>query len=285
MKKILFPTEFSGHSPEVFHYALELARRFKATLTVMHVFGKPNPANQKSVESMTDHIMDILVDFVEKNRPEGYENVELEYIVDVGSPAEAIVNVALDETVDLIVMGMTGKTNALEKVFGSVSTEVLANADAPVLLVPAHWKYRWFHKIVYASDFAFRDIGALNYLKKLAKVFNSEIDVLHVVEKGEDDMKAEVNMKILKDTFNEKCFSEFDVLRGDLVKEINDYLDEENAGMVVMLSRKRGMMEKIRERGRTREMAQKLRMPLLVFKENAYENVGWKIDLTSLIPV
>ena len=41
MKKILFPTEFSEHAPEVLKYASELAYQFDAQLIVMHVFYNP----------------------------------------------------------------------------------------------------------------------------------------------------------------------------------------------------------------------------------------------------
>ncbi len=285
MKKILFPTEFADHAPEVFHYSLELARRFKAKVIVLHAIGKPEvKVTSSNLTGLADHAMDVLVDFVNKYKSDFYDGVELQFLVETGFPGEVIKNVAQQQEADLIVMGMTGKTNALEKVFGSVSTDVLSDADAPVLLIPAGWKYRWFHKIVYATDFAFRDIGALTYLKKMAKVFNAEIDCLHVVEEGEDLVRARINMNMLKKALTSKVFNEFDVLNGQLVNAINNYLKEENAGMLVMLSRKRGMWEKIMDRGRTKEVARKIRLPLLVFKENAYEEVGWKIDLNLLLP-
>ena len=287
MKKILFPTEFTDHAPEVFQYALELARRFKAKLYVMHVIGTPDKSHKqgKDYEEITDHIMDVLVDFVEKHKLPQYFEVKIEYLIEVGFPAEAIVNAALDEEVELIVMGMAGKTNALENLFGSVTTAVLAEADAPVLAVPAGYKYRWFHTIVYATDFAFRDIGALNFLKKMARAFGANIDCVHVVEEGEDALKAGVNMQLLKETFKDKIFHQFDILEGELTKEINDYLNEENAGLLVMLSRKRGVWANILNGGRTKEIARKIDLPLLVFKENAYEIVGWNIAWSGLVNV
>jgi nucleotide-binding universal stress UspA family protein len=49
-----------------------------------------------------------------KNLTNAYrKDVEVSYIAKKSPPAAAILRTALEEDIDLIVMGMTGKTNAL----------------------------------------------------------------------------------------------------------------------------------------------------------------------------
>jgi nucleotide-binding universal stress UspA family protein len=52
-----------------------------------------------------------------------------------GSPADAILDYARDEVVDLIVVGSTGKHATARTLFGSVSSKIATNATRSVLVV------------------------------------------------------------------------------------------------------------------------------------------------------
>ncbi|MGN1055308.1 MAG: universal stress protein [Comamonas sp.] len=54
---------------------------------------------------------------------------------EVGSAGETIAKIAQDEKFDLIVMGTHGHGSLGKLVMGSVSTQVLANCDVPVMLI------------------------------------------------------------------------------------------------------------------------------------------------------
>ena len=282
MKKILFPTEFSDHAPDVFGYALEIAKRFKATIVVMHALGiRDTPLMQgKKAEDRSDAVMDKLLDLVKENKTTHYDDVKIEYVVDVDYPTSAIEKIASQEAVGLIVMGMTGKSKTIQSLFGSVTSSVLESAAAPVLLVPAGQKYRWFQNIIYATDFTFGDIGVLNYLKKLAKVFNTEIDCIHVVEKGEDRQAAKVKMSMLAEAYEGRYFADFDVLGGETIEAISEYLRYDTSNILVLLTQKKSIWSSFVKGSLTKEMIEKISRPILVFKETQYEDVGWNIDLS-----
>ena len=156
MKKILFPTEFSDHAPEVFRYAVELAYFFNARLLVMHAFGKPEIrlASEEEKVKKTDVVVDKLIDFVHQHIPEEYSsNLKIDYFAYNNYPAEAILKLALDESADLIVIGTTGKKNPMETLLGSTSLEVIAKADCPGLAVPSGAKFEGIYNLVYTSIF------------------------------------------------------------------------------------------------------------------------------------
>jgi hypothetical protein len=68
MNNILFPTEFSGHAPEVFKYAAEMAYFFNARLVVIHEINKPELqlTNDEALEHLADVSIDNMLAFVQK---------------------------------------------------------------------------------------------------------------------------------------------------------------------------------------------------------------------------
>ena len=58
--------------------------------------------------------------------------------VEMGAPAETIINYACQNSVDLIVMATHGRSGLQRWVYGSVADKVLRHADAPVLLVRSY---------------------------------------------------------------------------------------------------------------------------------------------------
>lgn len=283
MKRILFPTEFSKHAPDVFQYALEIALRFDAKIVILNALGiTEDSLLQTSLgDEKISKAMDSLLSFVEEHKNKKYESVDIEYTVDPDYAVEAIKKISEQEMVDLIVMGMTGRGTTAEKLFGSVTTSVLENSGAPVLVVPAGQKYRWMQNIIYATDFTFSDIGVLSYLRKMARAFNTEIDCLHVVREGESVSQAKFNMAILADAFTGKYFADFDVVEGDFITQVSQYLKYDDSNILVMLTRKKKLWSLFTERSLTKEVVRKINRPILVFKEEKYEELGWTIDLSS----
>ncbi|MGD9774451.1 universal stress protein [Diaphorobacter sp.] len=65
----------------------------------------------------------------------GRHGVDLKTVTKVGHAGETIAKVAESGKFDLVVMGTHGHGSLGKLVMGSVSTQVLANCDVPVLLV------------------------------------------------------------------------------------------------------------------------------------------------------
>lgn len=64
--------------------------------------------------------------------------VQIHTVVEMGPPAETIIDYAHHHPVDLIVMATHGRSGLPRWVYGSVADKVLRGADVPVLLVRAH---------------------------------------------------------------------------------------------------------------------------------------------------
>ncbi len=66
------------------------------------------------------------------------DEVKIHRVVEMGLPAETIIDFAQRHPIDLIVMATHGRSGLQRWVFGSVADKVLRGANIPVLLVRAH---------------------------------------------------------------------------------------------------------------------------------------------------
>jgi len=132
-KKILFPTDFSHTGDAALVLATALARDTGATLLIVHAeepptaygggelyYGIPEPATE-DLRKMLHKI--------EPTDPA----VPYEHRLITGDPAHAIVRLAHDEHVDMIVIGTHGRTGLSRMLMGSVAEAVVRRAECPVL--------------------------------------------------------------------------------------------------------------------------------------------------------
>ena len=142
---LLAPTDMSEPSFVALRSAVELAQRFEAKLTLLHVVvSAASPENidwrdatkmqigladRETIESEKDALEALAAQHV----PDGMKcNTEVLY----GEAAEEIVGLAKSERVDLIVMATHGRTGWRRLIYGSVTQEVLKEIPCPVLCIP-----------------------------------------------------------------------------------------------------------------------------------------------------
>ena len=136
--KILFPTDFSTLSQSALETATSLARDRGAELLIVHVqepaavyvsgdfyYGIASPDRREQMN---------MLKAVVPTDPA----VPCEHRMITGSPAEAIVALAKEEEVDMIVLATHGRTGLFRLVMGSVAEEIVRKATCPVLSVKAH---------------------------------------------------------------------------------------------------------------------------------------------------
>jgi nucleotide-binding universal stress UspA family protein len=140
-RHILAPTDFSEYSKQAVVAALELARKFGAKLTVLHVVELPpypvegyvppavNATFLDDLERQATQDLAQLVPEAESN------NVEVVRLVAVGSPYRTIIDTAEAAQVDLIVMATAGRSGFSRLIMGSIAERVVRTATCPVLTI------------------------------------------------------------------------------------------------------------------------------------------------------
>jgi nucleotide-binding universal stress UspA family protein len=140
-RHILAPTDFSEYSKQAVACALELAKKFGAKLSVLHVVElPPYPVEGYVPPSLTATFMEDLEREATQQLAQvvpGAESagVEVARLVTVGSPYRKIIDTAEAEQVDLIVMATAGRTGFSHLIMGSIAERVVRTASCPVLTI------------------------------------------------------------------------------------------------------------------------------------------------------
>lgn len=148
ISKILCPTDFSDASYEALKAAVELAENFGAQLILVHVVpAMPQPIWADPLCEDREAYEPGLSEYEEALRISAQQNlhsvikqhlpatIESRVIVVEGEAARAIVQIAEDESVSLIVIATHGLTGWRQVAFGSVADRVVHTTCRPFLAI------------------------------------------------------------------------------------------------------------------------------------------------------
>jgi nucleotide-binding universal stress UspA family protein len=139
MRKILVATDFSACSDAAVDLALDVAQRYGATLTLLHVCELPSytyfggGVYVPSPELVEDILADARRGLAKARERVVKPGVTVETHSFVGDPGPAIVSYAHEHDHDLIVVGTHGRRGFRRLLLGSVAEQVVRAADVPVL--------------------------------------------------------------------------------------------------------------------------------------------------------
>lgn len=271
LRTIVAPTDFSDVALNALAYAKSIAAVQGAGLNVVHVHqaqplaGNPyltQPA-ENELEWKESQLDSFLVRPVSTN---GYESSEVvirkEMIM--GPVVEEIKRISRLPETDMIVMGTTGKNHLLNRIFGSVSSEIARRAFCPVLLVPGEARFRGFRHIIFAGNYEPHEDIVLPHLLEFARLFGSKVQYVHVNANAEeayavDAMPLEHTLKDDGEITEIITIESHDVLDG-----LTRYAVEQEADLIAMSTTQRPFLEAIFHHSITREAALNISIPLLI---------------------
>ena len=137
-KTIVVAADFSPPSELALEYARTLAKRFGASLQLIHVLAEPYPLGVEGYvpdvanlrKSLLHNAHQRLATSLAAMPDDGMTGEVL-----VGNPARRIIEAAASKNADLIVMGTHGRGGVAHLLMGSVAERVVRTAPCPVLTV------------------------------------------------------------------------------------------------------------------------------------------------------
>jgi len=151
--KILVPLDGSEHSLRALETAIQMAKKFDASITLIHVYSvtvapmimpEPTTLTPSGVPVMTPAEVSKMVEaarevgnqiLTDGERKVESQNIQVETVLKEGNTVQEITKVANEGKFDLIVMGVRGISKLRELLVGSVSEGVIKHASCPVLVV------------------------------------------------------------------------------------------------------------------------------------------------------
>ena len=278
MKKILFPTDFTETSENAFRYALHVANQFNASIATVHTFTAPVVATSPMVmvEEMTrlteQYEMQEYQDFSKKMHKIaedlGMGHVEIKHTLEYGLAVEEIVRMSKKEGCDMIIMGTDGNDGFGRWLFGSHAAKVVDKATVPVLIIPNEATYTPIKKISYATSFEDISDDVINNLIGWISRFDAELTFVHIASKGEYiDAEQYANMSEITDLAERYDNVKFKIIYDDdVLDELEDYVEDENFDMLVMVTHRYPFFKRLFNPSLTRQMAFETEIPLLVYQ-------------------
>ena len=163
IQKILYPTDLSENAKYAFDYAVSLASRYGARLTLMHVLPEVpelldanvigyisadkweeiksrhfQEAQQALIGKRKEHhaVKEVLDQFCATKIGGTDAGIEMdEIVVTYGNPVNEILKTAGEKGCDLIVMGTHGQGGLADALMGSTARRVVRRSKVPVLTV------------------------------------------------------------------------------------------------------------------------------------------------------
>ncbi len=130
LRKILYCTDFSKDSNRAADYAFSLAMEYGAEITLLYVI-EDLPGSEDAQSAMTE-VKERLRGIIP---PESCGRCMSPIKVRIGRPYQEIIQLAIEDQTDLIVLGVRGRNIVDLALFGSTTYRVIQRGPCPVLTV------------------------------------------------------------------------------------------------------------------------------------------------------
>ncbi|SDJ26665.1 universal stress protein [Natribacillus halophilus] len=188
-KQILVAFDGSEPAEQALTKAIDLAKHYDASLLIGHVIDTRNFPQAASAypqtlwSEMKEDAEQMLARCREKADASGLENVQT--VIQSGNPrVEMPKKLTSDYSVDLLIVGESGRNTVERMVIGSVTEACMRRAPCDVLTVKNEMNATLHQDILVAVDGSAQSEQALEKAIQLARTHHSTLTITHVVEWG-----------------------------------------------------------------------------------------------------
>ena len=277
MKKIVTSTDFSKNSMEGFQFALKIANVLDASVELIHVYsGAFSPdqpivmqASPNQYEAVLKHVKNFETRAKKAAELPIKEMPEVNAKAVLGFPEVELVKYSNKEDTYMIVMSTSGSHGISGKLFGTISTHVGRKANCPVMLIPQGTEFKGFKHILYASNFEGVDEKNIRRLIAFAESFQANVHFVHVRTPKEEagnfkKVKASISELLLHEGEPSFAFEMAEISSESITEGLNEYAEDKNIDLVVMVSPHRHFIESLFHKSTTTAFAFNSSLPVLV---------------------
>lgn len=274
INKILVPTDFSEVANNALSYALLLAKKINAEVSILYIKNIPlvdNSYPNAIYETYISEIDEYTTKNFDKLKSKILNESGVKYTIQssFGFINDEIQEYVANNEIDLIILGTTGTSGLEEILIGSNAASVVAKSIVPVLVIPPGAQFNEIKQIVYSSDFNEPEFPSLSRLAYFADLYEAEISILHVESENDKYFDIENNFFVKnKDQIALNNWKVISVEEKDGVMEsINLFINEKHADLLVMAKHNRNFFDRIFHRSLSKQMAYHTKIPLLVLNK------------------
>src|SRR5690606_50116 len=268
MKTILVPIDFSEQSRNAAYHAAEIAKSLNAGILLFHAYMMPTPVSEVPYAMVTvDELQKDNENLIKKEAAHLNEKygMEIEWMVRIGIPSDEIKVVTEERDIHLVVMGMKG-VGGIDKIIGSTTINAIRKLHVPLLVVPQNARYVPLQNILYATDKQYEvNTTLLQPLAEIVRRHNAKLHIVNIItnqsKKSAPEFEQEEMMNEMFAGLNYEFHLEID---HSVENGINQYIENNNCQLLVMIARKHSFFERLFNKSHTRTMAYETHIPLLI---------------------
>lgn len=274
MRSIIVPVDFSADSVNAAYYALEFARKIKASLILLYVYQYPVPFSEvpfptETVNEVIEDAGKSMVELKELLRGSA-EGVKIYSEIREGYLISEISNYCKSVHPYAIVMGTHGAGAMERELFGSNTIAAMKYLTWPLIIVPKGKKFSDIKSIGLACDL--KNITKTVHADKIKKMVTDFNAKLHIVHVNTDKNKIISSEKIegsewLRDLLAD-VQPEFHFLYNENVNEgVNAFVEKNKPDLLILIPKKHNLLENIIHRSQTKQTALHTNIPIVTIHE------------------
>lgn len=291
INNIMCATDFSEYSNRAIPFGVSLSNEFNSKLFICHVIDLPSTTMYGEFFVDPTEIQTRIEEYAASELANliGDDRVQWEPFISVGHPADEIARIAESNNVDIVITTTHGRSGLKRLILGSVTERLIHTLHCPVLVVqdpkPGNHNYANFKKILVGCDFSPDSDLAVSYAISLAQEFESEINLVHVIEPDMFDDLVKLDSedgRIIKQERKDKisenlaglipreacewCYPKIALLAGRPHEELSKYAIINDIDLIVLGVHGKGFVEKLFVGSTTDRVIRVGACPVLVVK-------------------
>ena len=271
MKTIVVATDFSPNANQAAQFAGQLAKDQNAKLILVHAYQvwPDNPAktgdfplsvddtrenSEKSLRRLADDLSEVIG-----------ADVPIRCIAQEGHAMSIICSVTKAEDADLLIMSTVGTAPQSTQLMGSLATEMVAETEVSLLLIPPDSTYTGVKTLVLGIDLtASPNAVVLDTALSFARSFGSVINVLCISD-NPNDADTRRQAEHIRHLLSQQQQPHTLTMKAgeEIYDTLLDFAHASKADLIMMLPQMRNWLQKLISEGETQRMARLTDLPLL----------------------
>ena len=260
LKKILVPVDFSKTSDKAVDYALFLAEKYRAKVTLFHAVvllqeDVDEDEHLKAYETIIEKKEEKRRKYLKSHEAKGARlGVQIDSVLMRGiTPAETILNFIEDKKFDVIVIGTHGLSELMKWWLGSVAEKIVRYSPIPVITVHKDFKRKpAIRKVLFPVDLSEHSKMAVKKGMRLISTFDAKPTLMFVVEqqqhpfyymqssepilKSNPALKKQLMKNLMAMAGSQKEKAAYHLAEGKPHKQIEAYANTKNIDLIIMAS-------------------------------------------------
>lgn len=242
--RILVPINFSPQAEEAFKQSVFFSGKTSSDIHLMHVIPNLKAAsNDGAIEIIQNKLDKIIVDA--RTQVKG----SIQTRIECGRPIPQILKVIKEIKPDFVFIG----TDFQSKPTSSAALKILDSVDCPLVIFTGRREKHGCDKIVLPLDLTKETRQKVEQTIMMAKAYGSEVHIVSATNFTDeivcDKIKNQINqVKSIFDKLEIKCHTKLIKTKNDIeimANAINDYADDINAGLIVIMTRQERKLQKM----------------------------------------